>query len=161
MKSSEWTVGVQMFFLWIPQVRFIPNTVTYCLQTLMRRRFSNRGQAAEHWDGLVLEGADWSSHKHSSEHPSAAPVEVSDAGGPSVEAAAPDRIGDKQQQSSRHNRLNKNTHSFVTPGMLDQPIKNLAQQSDGGKLHQQKSSKLGAACRAETPSHLIYSYQFG
>lgn len=51
-------------------------------------------------------------------------MEVSDAGAPSAEAAAQDRIGDKQQQSSRHNRLNKNTHSFVTPGMLDQPIKN-------------------------------------
>lgn len=137
MKSSEWTAGVKMVFLWIPQVRFIPNTVTYCLQTLMRRRFSNRsdgGQAAEHWDSVVLEGADWSSHQHRSEHLSATPVEVSDAGRPSAEAAAQDHIGDKQQQSSRHNRPNKNIHLRVagvplvpvmamTPGLLDQPIK--------------------------------------
>lgn len=51
----------------------------------------------ELWDSLVLEGADPNSHKHSSEHPSAAQVELRDAGRLPAEAAAAaaahDRIG--------------------------------------------------------------------
>lgn len=52
----------------------------------------------EHWDSLVLEGADSSSHKHSSEHPSATQEELRDAGRLPAEAAAAaaaahDRIG--------------------------------------------------------------------
>lgn len=30
MKSSEWTPGVKMFFLWIPRMHFIPTMVTCC-----------------------------------------------------------------------------------------------------------------------------------
>lgn len=51
----------------------------------------------EHWDSLVLEGADSNSHKHISEHPSAAQEELRDAGRLPAEAAAAaaahDRIG--------------------------------------------------------------------
>lgn len=72
-------------------MRFSPTTVTCCLPMLKQHRCSKRsdgGQAAEHWDSLVLEGADPNTHKLSSEHPSAAQMEVRDVGRPSAEAAA-------------------------------------------------------------------------
>lgn len=68
-------------------------------------------------------------------------------------------------QSSCHKRLNKKAHLSV-PLIPVSPWHQARSvnpykfgQSDGGELHQQIKIKLGAACRAETASHLIYSYQ--